>query len=352
MPDLPSMPGLMARSGLLLDEGATPARFAVLRKDGDEFLCVNPPTPPPGVTAVPPAAGHALAWHPVWFASLSDTGFGPVANVHTPVVNAQVAVQALRHVQTLGLASARSATLTVTAVDVAAPATPTIPAIPFDPGGSCAELASRADWYGDSRFTFTWSPQPDCTFTVYRALVDEVFRLDREHVRGPAARDLAQPRWPSGVWTDAARKSRVEQELTAIDAALGDVDAAFAAYEDACNDTQMFLGLQPHTWAAFTPLFGRPIETNSHTDTLNGRTRAHWFYAVTARSLAGVESAPSTISPPICCPDVVPPAAPLAHTALAAEGAVKLKWLASPDADTHHYEIYAARLRTWRRSHR
>ena len=345
VPDLPGVPRLMARSGLLLDEQATPARFPVLRKDGDEFLCVNPPEPPPGVVAVAPAPGHEIAWHPVWFASLSDTGFGPVAGARTPVANAQVAVQAVRLVQTLGLSSARSATLTVTAVDVAPPPPPSITAIPFDPAGTCAELASRADWYGGSRFTFSWTPQADCTFTVYRALADEVFRLDREHVRRPATRETAQSRWPSGVWADAARKARVEQDLGAINAALvgADDETIDDAYEAACNDTQMFLGLQPHTWAAFTPLFGRPIETSSYTDTLNGRTRAHWFYAVTARSLAGVESAPSTISPPICCPDVVPPAPPLAHSALAAEGAVKLKWLASPDADTHHYEIYAAR---------
>lgn len=343
VPDLPGAPRLMARSGLLLEEQATPARFPVLRKSGDEFLCVNPPAPAPGVAAVAPAAGHEIAWHPVWFASLSDTGFGPVADARTPVANAQVAVQAVRLVHTLELSSAHSATLTVTAVDVAAPPTPTITAIPFDPDGTCAELASRADWYGDSRFTFSWAPQADCTFTVYRALADEVFRLDREHVRRPAARDLAQERWPAGVWADAARKARVEQELAAIDAAIADEEPAYAAYEAACNDTQMFLGLQPHTWSAFTSLFGKPIERNSYTDTLNGRTRAHWFYAVTARSLAGVESLPSAITPPICCPDVVAPAPPLAHSALAAEGAVKLKWLASPDADTHHYEIYAAR---------
>ena len=361
--DVPVLPGtaqLAPRSGLLVDDQATPSRFTVLRKAGDEFLCMNPP-PPSGVAAVLPSAGQEIAWYPVWFASLNDTGFGPVAGTRTPIANAQVAVQAVRLVQTLGLTSAHSATLTVTAVDVAAPATPSITSIPFDPAGTCAGLASRADWYGDSRFTFTWAPQPDCTFTVYRALVDEVFRLDREHVRRPAARDLAQACWPPGVWVDAARKARVEQELAAIDAALAAAAAAVAAaanndaiadaadaaidtvYATVCNDTQMFLGLQPHTWAAFTPLFGRPIETNSYTDTLNGRTRAHWFYAVTARSLAGVDSAPSTISPPICCPDVVPPAPPLAHSALAAEGAVKLKWLASPDADTHHYEIYAAR---------
>jgi hypothetical protein len=177
---------------------------------------------------------------------------------------------------------------------------------------------------------------------VYRALADEVFRLDREYMSQPnSERDFAPERWPPSVFEDAARKARVEEELAALDDALdGDADDA---YVDLCIDTQMFFGLQAHTWAGFTPLFGRPISETSYTDTLNGRTRAHWFYAVTARSLAGVESAPSTISPPICCPDVVPPAPPLAHSALAAEGAVKLKWLASPDSDTHHYEIYAAR---------
>jgi hypothetical protein len=366
VPDIAGVPHLMARSGLFLDEKATPARFPVLRKNGDEFLCVNPqlpqpPLPLPPVPIVPPISGHEITWHPVWFASLSDTGFGPVAGATKPVVNAQVAVQAVRLVQTLALPSAHSATLTVTAVDVAPPPTPAIDPIPFDPEGTCAELASRADWYGDSRFTFSWTPQGDCTFTVYRALADEVFRLDREHVGRPAARSPKEERWPPGVWADAARKARIEQELAALDAALATAAAAAAAaavgsdtadaaaaaaaaaYDALCNDTQMFLGLQPHTWAAFTPLFGRPVETNSYTDTLNGRTRAHWFYAVTARSQAGMESRPSKISPPICCPDVVPPAPPLAHSALAAEGAVKLKWLACPDADTKLYEIYAAR---------
>ena len=190
--------------------------------------------------------------------------------------------------------------------------------------------------------TFSWSPQADCVFTVYRALADEVFRLDRVYMsQADSQRDLAPERWPPGVFADAARKARVEDELATLDGAIDDDDDD--AYADLCIDTQMFLGLQAHTWAGFAPLFGRPIRETSYTDTLNGRTHAHWFYAVTARSLAGVESAPSTISPPICCPDVVPPAPPLAHSALADEGVVKLKWLASPDFDTHYYEIYAAR---------
>ena len=181
---------------------------------------------------------------------------------------------------------AYSATLTVTAVDVVHARHADHPAIPFDPADSCAMLASRADWYGDSRFTFSWSPQADCVFTVYRALADEVFRLDREYMSQPnSERDLAPERWPPSVFGDAARKARVEEELAALDDALdGDADDA---YVDLCIDTQMFLGLQAHTWAGFTPLFGRPISETSYTDTLNGRTRAHWFYAVTARSLAG-----------------------------------------------------------------
>lgn len=128
--DLVSPTGLSVRSGLLLDEQATPARFPVLRKSSDEFLCAKPPDPT-GVPTVAPAPGHVVAWHPVWLASLSDSGFGPVANATTPVANAQVAVQAVRLLQTLGLSSARSATLTVTAVDVAPPPTPTITALPF-----------------------------------------------------------------------------------------------------------------------------------------------------------------------------------------------------------------------------
>ncbi|MBO0754262.1 MAG: hypothetical protein J2P54_00240, partial [Bradyrhizobiaceae bacterium] len=341
VPDLQGTAQLTPRCGLLVDEQAIPARYAVLRKNGSEFLCMNS-KPPDGVRPVAPEPDNELAWYPVWFASLSDSGFGPVADARTPVANAQVAVQSVRLMQTRALASAYSATLTVTAVDVAVPPTPTIMAIPFDPAGACAMLASRADWYGNSHFTFAWSPQAYCVFTVYRALADEVFRLDREYMsQANSERNLASDRWPPGVFGDDARKARVEEELAALDDAL-DEDAD-DVYADLCIDTQMFLGLQAHTWAAFTPLFGRPISETSYTDTLNGRTRAHWFYAVTARSLAGVESLPSTISPPICCPDVVPPAPPLAHSALAAVGAVKLKWLASPDGDTHHYEIYAAR---------
>ena len=108
----------------------------------------------------------------------------------------------------------------------------------------------------------------------------------------------------------------------------------------------MLLARQDYAWAAYAPAFPEPITTAAWEDTLNGRSHGHWFYRVTSRTAAGIESAPSEPTPPICCPDVVPPAAPLAHVALADDNAVKLRWLASPDRDLDHYDIYAAREAT------
>src|SRR5262249_3731092 len=105
----------------------------------------------------------------------------------------------------------------------------------------------------------------------------------------------------------------------------------------------MLLARQAYAWPAYVALFGEPIDSNSYEDVLDGRSRGHWFYRVTSRTQAGIESAPCEPTPPICCPDVVPPAPPLAHMALADNGKVKLKLLASPDADTDHYEVFAAR---------
>ena len=139
-PNLPGAAGLVARSGLL----QAGDRFVVLRRAGTTFLCLRP-----AAAAGPlPAAGDSVTWHPVWCAALDDTGFGPSASAVVPVVNAQVAVRAVRLTQTRALASAPSAPLTVTAVDVERPDTPGITPIAFDPTGTCAQLASRADWYG------------------------------------------------------------------------------------------------------------------------------------------------------------------------------------------------------------
>jgi hypothetical protein len=338
---------LRVRSGALIvvSQGAVERRLQVLRRDGGGvFLCYHD-----GATA--PASGDIATWYPVWSVALDDSGFGPVANETTPVAHAQVAVCAVRSIQASGPASVPSAPLIITAVDLTMPTYPDINTIPFDPSESCVALASRANWYGKSKFQMAWTTQANRRFVVYRALGDEINRLDRlEHESGGGrAHSFPNPAvWPAGVYADMSRQSRVLEEIAALDAARTITDATMRtaavekAYEVMTIDTQMLLARQPYAWPAYVALTPEPIEANSFEDILDGRSRGHWFYRVTSRTHAGTESAPSEPTPPICCPDVVPPSPPLAHIALADDGRVKLRWLASPDADTDHYEVFAA----------
>ena len=340
--------GLRVRSGVLT-VGAPGARLPVLRRDGGDFLCF-------AIGAGGAAdVGDEAAWYPVWSVALDDNGFGPAPSATVPVANAQVAVRAVRDISGLGLVSAPSASITVTAVDLTQPVTPAVTAVAFDPGAPCARLASRADWYGRSYFTLSWAAQADRRFIVYRALGDEIARLDRLELDKGGRRTTSFPQpadYPPGVQADATRRARALAELAAIDAAramaAGDARTAAleAAYEAVTADTQMLLARQDYAWAAYAPVFPEPITAATWQDTLDGRSHGHWFYRVTSRTAAGIESAPSEPTPPVCCPDVVPPAVPLAHMALADDNLVKLRWLASPDRDLDHYDIYAAREAT------
>jgi hypothetical protein len=345
VPALAPATGLRVRSGVLT-AGAAGARLPVLRRDGGDFLCFA--LGAAGAAGV----GDEAAWYPVWSVALNDTGFGPAPSATVPVANAQVAVRAVRDIAGSALFSARSASLTVTAVDLTPPVTPAVTAVAFDPGAPCARLASRADWYGRSYFTLSWGAQADRGFIVYRALGDEIARLDRLELGQGGRRATGFPHsadYPPGVEADATRRARVLAELAAIDSAramaAGDARASAleAAYEALTADTQMLLARQDYAWAAYAPVFPEPVTAATWQDTLDGRSHGHWFYRVTSRTAAGIESAPSEPTPPVCCPDVVPPAVPLAHMALADDNAVKLRWLASPDRDLDHYDIYAAR---------
>lgn len=374
LPALTPPAGLSARSGVLvIGKAAGAPRLQVLRVGGGVFLCRS------NGSAI--AVGQPAAWFPVWSLSLDDTGFGPATSDTVPVAHAQVAVRAVRMIQAGGVASTPSAALTVTAVDVTSPTEPVMNAIMFDPSKTCALLASRADWYGKSRFVLSWAAQANRSFTVYRALGDEINRLDQIEYGKGGSRAQGFPQasdWLAGVYTDTTRRARVLAELAALspelyaavneartaltaagavadpvakkvarDAAQVALDTAQApldlAYAAMTIDTQMMLARQDYAWPAFVALFGEPTKSESYEDVLEGRSQGHWFYRVTSRTAAGMESKPCEPTPPICCPDVVPPAVPLAHMALADAASVKLCWLASPDADLDHYDIFASR---------
>ncbi|WP_250280076.1 hypothetical protein [Frankia sp. Cppng1_Ct_nod] len=343
---LASGSGLRPRSGVIVTgSGVAEGRFRVLRAVAGAFLC--------RAEGPLPVVGDMVEWYPVWTAAIADTGFGPAATEAAPVAHAQVAVRAVRRLAGTAIESVPSAPGTVTAVDLTRPNTPTVTAIGYDSGKRCAELASRADWYGRSRFSFDWVAQTGRRYVVYRALSEEVCRLDlaeHDHDGRNHAFPIAAD-WPPGVFADTARRQAVLADLAALDAARALTgltarrDAVAAAYAALRCDAQMLLARQAYAWPAFVALTAEPTSATSHQDVLDGRTRGHWLYRVVARTNAGVESAPSEPTPPICCPDVVPPAVPVVHSALAdpAGGAVTLRWLASPDADLHHYDIYAAR---------
>jgi hypothetical protein len=336
--------GVRVRSGVLLIGDPTDARrVQVLGANGGEYVV--------RLGGVSMANGESAVWYPVWSIAIDDSGFGPVASDAVPVAHAQVAVESVRRIAATAVSSTPSAPLTVTAVDVTTPATPSTNAITFDPGDSCAVVASRADWYGKSRFTISWTAEPNRQFTVYRALGDEINRLDRLAHDTPGSvvtHTFPDPAmWPAGVHADATRRARVESELATLDQAFAVTDPAArqtaidAAYQALTIDSQMLLAQQDYAWPAYAALFGTPISATSYEDTLEGRSRGHWFYRVTSRTPAGIESAPSAPTPPICCPDVVPPAPPIPHMALADAGQVRLRWLASAEADWDHYEVFA-----------
>lgn len=344
MPQLNPPAGLHPRGGIL-QIGAR--RLPVLRRRRNKFLCVS--------DGSPLASGSAVRWFPVWSVALDDSGFGPNASAEAPVAHAQVAVRAVRGLQRPGPRSALSASLTVTAVYLDTPNPPALGTIPFDPTKHCALLASRADWFGKSQYTLSWAapsaaPAEDRRYIVYRALGDEINRLDRRAYAAGGRRRNSFPQaadFPPGVYADTTRRARVQAEMTALNTALSatpaNADAIDAAYSALTIDTQMLLARQDYAWPAFTALNSAPLDTSSFTDTLDGRSHGHWFYRVTCRGAGGMESAPSEPTAPICCPDVVAPAVPLVHMALADDSAVKLRWLASPERDLDHYDIYAAR---------
>src|SRR5262249_4484873 len=147
-----------------------------------------------------PTVGAAAAWYPAWALTITDTGFGPSAGAATPVARAQVAVTAVRRAGTArAVESAPSAPAVVLAVDTTVPPTPALPEIPAGP--HCAQLATAADWYGISRFTLSFTPDPGVGYVVYRALADAVFRLDHDRRASPGYTvNLAAP-WMAPLLT-------------------------------------------------------------------------------------------------------------------------------------------------------
>jgi hypothetical protein len=318
-------------------------RHRVLGRRGSTLLCARDGGPAPAV-------GASATWYPAWALTTADTGFGPLAGATHPVAKAQVAATAIRRsTTTRALESARCAPATVVAIDTTVPKPPTLPEITTLPSDHCAQLATRADWYGVSRYTISFAPDATSRYVVTRALDDAIFRLDHARRRaGPNYAPDLSASWMAPLLS-GVRGQVVTADLAGLTAALaaaGQDDVAIdAAYAALHVDAARIIAAQTWVAPAYVQRHGAPLSSAEipYVDELEGRSRAHWFYRVTARSPAGVDSAPSPPTPPICCPDVTPPSAPVARLALAKERAVEVSWLPVPDTDVDRYLLFRGR---------
>jgi hypothetical protein len=308
------------------------SRLLVLGRNGGTFICRRP-----GTTA--PAGNEAVSWYPAYSVVVADTGFGPLASSSDPVGNAQITVTSVRRWAGRQVESPPASPGYLTAVHATPPPTPIGDFIPS--GLNCAEVATRADWYGVSRVTLTWQTATDLDYVVYRALGETVFKLDREaHKTTPHV--FPQSVWPPELWANQSRRTAVQNDLAALDAVLasGTAEQIDAAYEGLRAGTQQLIAGQSVVEDAFAPRHSAPLRAGTFTDELDGKSRSHWFYRFAARSRSGLESGKSLSTPPICCPDVVAPAPPLGQLALADVGVVKLQWLISRERDLARYLVY------------
>jgi len=344
----PADPAVFKRriAGAVLRE---PDRFLVLHAAAGSFVCRT------GGVA-PPVPGDRVTWYPAYAFAFADTGQGPQPSATEPVAYGQLNVRSVRRWSSRPVESPPAVPASIVAVDATVPATPVVPTPAA--GDYCAVLATRADWYGISRYTLNWPPDPALRYVVYRAMGEAIMRLDlEEHTRtsSPSTHTFPQEQWISEIWNEGAHKQLVLNDLTALDAALPAAlalpagsasrrNAIAAAYAALHSDTQRIIAYQPYARPAYSARNGTPLDASQlpFTDEFDGRARARWFYRIASRTLAGVEGEWTPPTPPICAPDVVPPTPPQVQVALADNEKVKLRWIVSPEPDVAKCIVFRA----------
>ena len=304
-------------AGLIVPADARQA--AVLGQTREGLLCRS--------GSLPPADGELVHWYPAYVAVFAAEATLPWTDTQT-TRRLDVAVATVRRAASRPVSSAPSSPATLAQVSTAAPPQPLLEGPPLvEP---CSQVATPADVYGTSRVTLDWSVAGGCSYTVWRALDEAVWAADQSARR-------------SGIPRAAATDPGVQDELAALDATLaaGDGAAAPAAYAALTAGAQRAVAGDPAVAGAYGLRTPRPLQAGDlpYVDDINGRAPNHWFYRVIPRSAAGVTGPASLPTPPICAPDVTPPAAPRVHLALSGVGAVTLRWQPSPESDTVRYRV-------------
>jgi hypothetical protein len=248
------------------------------------------------------------------------------------------------------------------------PNSPGLPTFPPD-----RVFATKADYYGKSSYTYSWTPPPGPGQVLYahifRALDETLFQVDwdQRQVRVSKVLNPTNPAhskyFPSEPRWDAAKQQQVANELNALNTfAYPTAKAQALAYYRGLSDDglRVLAGLEGNQ-LAFTQLatFVRVTDDDtddktialdasvgSYTDTtLDGRANNRYFYRVAFFDKANNLSELSIASPPVWLVDVMPPRTPTIIKAAAgdADRKITITWATvNREADLQEYRLYRA----------
>ena len=263
---------------------------------------------------------------------------------------------------------------------------PSAPEIPlFD---SDKVYATPADYHNRSFYTVRWVAAPNVKVHIFRALDESVFRADwssrsTPFVLSATDSDHLQKYFPAELRRNdpatIARRNDVASKLNGLNniSRTATPDDVRAAYRALTNDALRVLAGLPGSERAFTQLTIRPLDPQesdpdnpallrwrdrigpdnpssfatdatlrSYMDTLDGRSTNSYFYR--AGSVDGSHNRSEELSlssPPVYCPDVVPPIQPSGVRAMATNNReITLTWTTNREADLKEYWIYRGEI--------
>jgi hypothetical protein len=235
----------------------------------------------------------------------------------------------------------------VTAVDHSVPEAGPLP------GG--AEFATRADFYGRSRYTLSWNSEPSTTYHLWRATESAIHASDFVARRSPPTKtyyfdnnplddDPEIEDWLASEFPGLSKADLLANTPTA------QAEDAWSAWErrfydrDALSDDMLraIAGRTPNE-TAFTRITKEPVATGSLDDEFDGRVLVRYVYRIQSVNTNGLVGPLGEVSQPIRIHDVVPPSQPVITKMIVASRAATLTWSANRERDLDYYQLYRAR---------
>jgi len=239
--------------------------------------------------------------------------------------------------------------------------------------------ATRADQNGSSFYTFRWQPLSQTMTHVYRAFDEAVFKTDWSHRPGQPLLPTDLKLFPSESidprWTSAKRQ-QVATELNKLNTFAKDAAGAaqaFNYYRALSSDALRVLAGLPGNEAAFTQLTTGPLDPQdpananrrgpddpdsfqigdpnnplasptlrAFVDTVEGLLTNRYFYrAANVDAAHNRSESLSLATPPVSCPDIRPPDAPVITRVLSGDHRVLVRW-------THGHPVGISRFNLYR----